>query len=416
MYTWIELDAQALLESQRVLNDWTGVQTPCVPVLKANAYGHGLKEVYECLSREHPLPWIVVNELMEADQLRRLGYLGRIMVCGPAYAQEFERAVQLDADIFLGDRSLLSSWRKASAATAVPNIHLKIDTGLSRQGLRLDQLQDELDQIASAQLLRQVFGVCSHFANVEDVLEHDYARQQLAEFSQTQRLVRSFYREQACDTLPLFHIASSAAALVLPEARLDLCRAGISTYGLWPSKSTRLSCFAQHARPDQAQPVTLHPVLSWRAPVVHTQLIPEGRYIGYGCSDKTTAPTRIALIPVGYAEGLPRLIAEKPSYTLLHGRRCPIRGRISMNMTIIDITHLPDSLGQVGDTVTLIGQDGEEYLSAEQLADWAGTIHYELLTRLHPSMARRLVNLPPTHTCHLAQGAKGGQGVRTTQA
>jgi alanine racemase len=179
------------------------------------------------------------------------------------------------------------------------------------------------------------------------------------------------------------HMAASAATLVLPRARYDAQRVGISLYGLWPSTETRLS-----ARLVLGRVPELRPVLSWRCPSQVVKWLPAGSYVGYGCTYRCPEATRVAILPVGYFDGYARLMSGK-AHVLVNGRRCPVLGRIMMNHIIVDVTRATHDERPL--TATLIGKDGDEHLHVENLADWAQTIHYEFATRLGAHLRRVVV-------------------------
>jgi len=342
------------------------------PVLKSNAYGHGLAEVYQVLASESPA-WICVNYVAEGAKLRGFGYSGRILVVGPAVAREIPVATALDLDLVLGNQAVLAAWLQAGAPG---RIHIKIDTGMSRQGFALSEAA------VVAQLLdphrAKIVGLCTHFANVEDVTDHGYATKQLEVFKRAAKVFADAGFQL------MLHAASSASALIMTKSHFDLVRVGISLYGSWPSPLTRVSYLQL-----QNQVLDLQPVLSWRTEVTTVRPVDAGQFIGYGCTFRAIRDMRVAVLPVGYYEGYPRIAGEAASYVLIRGARCPIVGRICMNMMMVDTTHLPTV--EVGDQVTLIGTDGNDEVSAQDLAGWARTIHYELLTRLHPDIPRQLV-------------------------
>ena len=372
MFCWIELDASNLIHNYRLLGR---LATPAavIPIIKSNAYGHGLPEIYHILAREQPT-LLGVNYLFEAELLRTHGYAGRILCVGPVATESLAPAQRAQVEIFVGSKEILVHWLNMDAK---PNIHIKFDTGMSRQGFHPQEAAD----VASALLPHLPFikGVCSHFANVEDVLEQEYALHQLASFKQARDTMRSLGI-----TVPA-HIASSASALILKDSQFDHVRTGISLYGLWPARATRLS-FSKLF--NNVEP--LRPVLSWRAKITSIQNVAKDCYIGYGCTFKAIKNMQIAILPVGYYEGYPRLAGEHASHVLIHGTRCPVVGRVCMNMMMADVSHLFHP--KAGDVVTLIGKDGTEEIEAELFAGWAGTIHYEALTRLNPSIPRITVN------------------------
>lgn len=343
------------------------------PVVKSNAYGHGLEQVYAALAKERPA-WLCVNYISEAQKLRAFGYTGRILVVGPSVPEDLRLAVSLDLDVVIGALEPLQAW----LALPTPcRLHVKFDTGMSRQGFR----PNEAAQLAQNLLPRAAYvaGVCTHFANVEDVTDHGYAKEQLKQFDIA---VRAF---EEAGLKPLKHAASSASSLILAESRFDLLRVGISLYGTWPSSLTRVSYLQlNHTVPE------LRPVLSWHTQVTTLKTVATGQFIGYGCTFRALREMRVAVVPVGYYEGYPRLAGESSSFVLIRGERCPIVGRICMNMMMVDTTHLP--VCQFGDRVTLIGKDGSEVVSAQDVATWSKTIHYELFARLHPEIPRHLVD------------------------
>jgi alanine racemase len=222
--------------------------------------------------------------------------------------------------------------------------------------------------------------VLSHFANTEDVTEQDYARTQLSNFEAGIKVLQA---RAGVSADVQRHFAASAAALVLPPSRLDVVRVGISMYGLWPSAETRLS-----ARVVLGTLPVLEPVLSWKAPSQVVKWLPAGSYVGYGCTYRCSADTRVAVLPVGYWDGYPRLASGK-AHVLVNGQRCPVIGRVMMNHLMIDVTHATKNDQPI--VATLLGRDGEEQVSIETISGWAQTIHYETMTRLGPHLRRVVV-------------------------
>jgi alanine racemase len=163
----------------------------------------------------------------------------------------------------------------------------------------------------------------------------------------------------------------------------DMVRVGIGIYGLWPSKETYLSCIQ-----EKREPVDIKPVLTWKTRVVQTKDVPEGAFIGYGCTYKTTRPTKLAVIPVGYYDGYDRLLSNA-SYVLIAGKRAPVRGRVAMNFITVDVTDISNV--RLEDEVVLLGSQGQERISAEYLASLCGTINYEIVTRINPKIPREVV-------------------------
>jgi alanine racemase len=373
MLSWLEIDTAAIRSNYQHFLALAAPST-IAPVLKSNAYGHGLELVYRALSILNP-PWLCVNYMSEAQSLRGFGYRGRILVVGPLTQEGFDVAAQACAEPVLGNFELLRTWLGKDRPCP---IHIKVDTGMSRQGFLLSDLPEVLVLLSGNQ--DKVVGICTHFANVEDVTDHSYASRQLKEF----HTALSMFANAGFKSL-LKHAASSASTLIMSDSRLDLDRIGISLYGHWPSRITKVSYLQVNH-----QVVPLKPVLSWKTKLTTVKRVEPGKYIGYGCTYRATRPMVVGVVPVGYFEGYPRLAGEGASRVLIKGERCAIVGRICMNMMMVDVTHLTNIA--VGDTVTLIGQDGEEHIGANDLAEWARTINYEVLSRLHPEIPRIAVS------------------------
>lgn len=248
---------------------------------------------------------------------------------------------------------------------------------MSRQGFLPNQI-DTLIESLTDKYRENLYGLCSHFANVEDVLEQEYALLQLQRFQEaTKKFQKAGFKLST-------HLASSASTLLSFKTHFSMTRTGISLYGLWPSDKTKLSYHNQNHKL-----VNLQPVLSWYTHVAMTKTIEEGTFIGYGCSYRANKKLKLAVLPVGYYEGYPRLAGSRGAYVLIRGKRCPVIGRICMNMMMVDITHVEQLEDK--EKVTLIGRDQSETITAAELASWADTIHYELLCCLNPDIPRRII-------------------------
>jgi alanine racemase len=372
MLNWIEIDEDALRHNYQQFLTIAGGQD-IAPVLKSNAYGHGFEEVYTALSKESP-KWICVNYVSEAAKLRDLGYKKRILVVGPASSEFLNLAAKIDAEIVVGNAEILD---EIISQKLLVKIHLKFDTGMNRQGFKVSETADLIDRVKP--IKSQIEGISTHFANVEDVTDQEFADLQLSKF----RDVGEKFTAAKIDCL--HHIASSASCLLMDNSRPQLSRIGISLYGFWPSKATRISYLQTYN-----ELLELRPVLSWFTEISSIKEVGADEFIGYGCTYKTTAPTRIAVLPVGYYEGYPRIAGDHKSFVLVGGKRCSVIGRICMNMMMVDITHLQSV--SVGDKVTLLGADKDEEITASDLAGWSQTIHYELVARLNAMIPRKLIS------------------------
>ena len=369
MHNFIHLNSTALTQNLDALEKIVHPST-LVPVLKSNAYGHGLKEIYSCLKNKHK-KWLCVNDIAEAAQLRKLGFENRILVCGPVIHSDVKPATKLDLDVFVGSHETLAAIVRCKNSAL--RVHLEFDTGMSRLGFAPENFEELLPSIENLNIV----GACMHFANVEDVTNQTYALDQLSRFELIRKpLKRKFPKI-------LFHCAASAPALILAKSRFDLCRVGIASYGLWPSSLTKLSFFQ-----TTKHKLELQPVLSWKTCVTQLNFVRAGQFIGYGCTYKAPQAMTIGVLPVGYFEGFPRAAGTASAHVLIQGQRCAVIGRICMNMMMIDVSALKNLA--VGDEVTLIGQDKTENISVEDIANWCDSINYEVVSRLSPVIYRMI--------------------------
>ncbi len=376
--SWIELSQSAYAANVATFRKIAAGARVGV-VLKGNAYGHGLVET---LSLAHALVDVIyVITPSEAAAIRAWEKANsrpprEVLVIGAVSAQDVVDLARLNVSVVAADRGFDAALRALEAAGLETDVHVHLDTGLGREGFTRAALErGDADFLKGA----RVRGVMSHFANTEDVTEQDYARTQLANFEAGEALVRQRLGVTALQR----HFAASAAALVLPPARLDVVRVGIAMYGLWPSAETRLS-----ARVVLGEVPTLEPVASWKAPSQVVKWLPAGSFVGYGCTYRCAADTRVAVLPVGYWDGYPRLASGK-AHVLVNGARCSVLGRVMMNHLIVDVTHAVKDDAPV--TATLLGRDGDEAISAETLSAWAQTIHYETMTRVGAHLRRAVV-------------------------
>lgn len=368
--SWREVSGAALRHNVATLRALAGPARLGV-VVKADAYGHGLRPVCAALV-DAGVDWLIVNFAHEAAAVRAAGHGAvPLYVCGTVFPHEAPTLVDADARVVLYDDAMAQALSAASHARGrVTRVHLKIETGTHRQGLTTADAVALATRVQSLGGL-QLEGVTTHFADIEDTTDHRFAESQLSALHEAQRALG-----QAGLPVPMVHAANSAATILDERTRGDLVRAGIAAYGLWPSKETLAAFRERHG----ARPPTLVPVLSWRARLAQVKDVPAGAYIGYGRTFRTTRASKIGILPVGYHEGYDRRLSNS-AHVLVRGQRAPVRGRVCMNMTMVDLTDVPGA--EAGDVATLLGSDGDERVSAEQLAGWMGTIHYEVVARIH---------------------------------
>jgi len=343
-------------------------------VVKSNAYGHGLIEIVK-LCLESKVDLFGVNSLEESHLIRTIHPTVPILIMGDI-PNLFQRSKEVQDENFWIMVSRFEQWKFLANQTKRPKIHLKIDTGMGRLGTS-DQKWEEIVTEATQHKL-PLDGVATHFASTEDFTEHSYSKMQLEKFNK--HLIKL---EEFGYTNLIRHCAASASALLFDEARMDMVRVGISLYGLWPSIETKLSMNLLK-RPE----ADLKPVLTWKSQIQHIQELPTGSFIGYGSTYKTTSPTKVGVVPVGYYEGLDRKLSNN-GYMLVLGERAKILGRVCMNMSMIDLTHIRDV--KIGEEVVIIGESMNEKISADDLSQWSHTINYETVTKIIQDLPRTIV-------------------------
>ncbi len=378
--TWLEIDLGALAANVRAFQGRLG-GARMAAVVKSEAYGHGVAVVAPAALRAGAA-WLAVWGANEGIPLRRIvGPDVPILCLGHTPPQDFGAAVESDLRLTLYDpRAIPELGRAARAVGRKARVHVKLETGTHRQGLEVDEAAALVRAVAAERLV-EVEGVSTHYADIEDTTDHAYADAQLGRFTDGVEALRA-----AGATPSVRHTACSAAAILFPRTHFDMARVGIGLYGLWPSRETLVS-----ARERGLAGFSLAPVMAWKALVAQVKDVPPGGYVGYGRTWRAARRTRIAVIPVGYFEGYARALSSR-AHVLVRGHRAPVLGRVCMNMFMVDVTDVPGAAA--GDVATLLGRDGEETVSAEALAGWAGTIHYEITTRVNPQLPRVPVNVP----------------------
>lgn len=359
--TVAEIDGRALADNFAELGRVVGPRVGVLPVVKSDAYGHGLALVGRVL-RDAGAERFAVATAAEGETLRAGGVRGAVVVLGGVYPAEYERVVEARLTPVVWDveaAAVLAGCARA-AGRVVP-VHVKVDTGMSRLGVAPADARALLEALGRHDGIT-IEGLLTHFCNAESVGTGDTARQ-LARF---ERLVRDL--EAAHLRPPVVHAANSAATLTTPEAHFDVVRPGLALYGVYPSDAAR-----RRAR--------LRPVMRLVTRIVALRSLAQGETVSYGATWVAARPSRIATLPVGYADGYPRALSNCGE-VVVRGARVPVAGRVCMDQSMIDVTGVPGAA--VGDEVVLWG--GE--LPVEEVAARAGTIAYELLVRVGARVPR----------------------------
>ncbi len=362
----LDVDLAALEHNYRQLQGLCEPHVKMLAVVKADAYGHGLLPVARKLVQAGA-DYLGVGSLEEGLSLRQSGLALPILLLLGILPQEAERAVAADLDVALFRRDVAEALAAAARSQVKKaRVHLKVDTGMGRLGLLPGEVTAFLDSLKEYRQL-EVMGLISHLA-VADWADKTYTLRQLQDFNELLAAARG----RGWD-LPLSHISNSAALWDLKEAHHGLVRPGLMLYGSPPA-------------PDRPPPVDLKPVMTLSTQVLQLKRLPPGSSISYGCTYNTTDWCDLAVLPVGYCNGYCRLLSNRGE-ALIRGRRAPIRGRVCMNLTMVEVTGIAGV--QEGDRVTLMGVDGDDRIRAEDLAAWADTISYEVYCLMGAANLRR---------------------------
>lgn len=368
--TWLEISKVNLIHNIKTFRSLVGRDVILAPTVKANAYGHGLIECAGILEK-NGADFLCVNALFEAMKLRMAGIKIPILIIGYTPLSDLDEVTKLkDVELIVYNTETVDKLGKIGRKIS---IHLKIETGNHRQGIRIDEIPGFIN------LLKQypnvvMRGISTHFANLEDRVNQQYAMYQLKEFKKAIHLLETkgfapHYR----------HCSNTAAAILLPEAYFNFVRVGIGIYGLWPSEKTKKA--AERCNIN----IELKPVLTWKTIVAQIKEVKKGSLIGYGCTYEMRRDGKIAILPIGYYDGFVRLLSNK-GCVLIRGKKCPIVGRVCMNMAMADVTDVPDI--RLEDEVVLIGGQKGNKITAEEIGDLSNTINYEVTTRINERIPR----------------------------
>ena len=377
--TWIEIDKKALANNYIIFRKLIPKKSKLMAVAKSNAYGHGLIDYSKEMERLGA-DFIGVDSMTEAIALRRKKIKIPILVLGYTLPELYVDAAKNDISITISSKEQLEnvdcflSYQDSGSQTTVQNdskklkIHIKVDTGMHRQGFYLENLKD----IKAIKTFEQVEieGLYTHFASAKNPDFTVDTVKQITEFKTACKIL------EAADIHPVRHAVATGGAIVFPEAHFDMVRIGIGLMGLWPSKE---------AKNNFQDKIMLRSALSWRSIVSEIKRIKKGERIGYDFTETFFVDSTIAIIPIGYWHGLRRNLSSVGE-VLINGCRAKILGRISMDMIAVDITKVKNV--KVGSVTTVIGKDGTKEVTAEEMASLSDTSWYETITSLNPLIKR----------------------------
>lgn len=372
MRTWVELDRKAITHNfnlfKKIVAKKGSKKAIVMPVVKSNAYGHGLLEFTREVVKLGA-EFLGVDSFEEALELRNAGIKTRILVFGYTAPAYFTEASEKNISVTISSINSLLEIKKLKFNKKL-KIHIKVDTGLGRQGFVYEDLGEVLKILEKLKDKVTVEGLYTHLAVGEALSGKAYTMMQAGKLDTWYNaFVEEGYK-------PFRHICATSSTMFFPELHYDMVRVGIGMYGLWPSKETKKAMEKKYK---------LMPVLSWKTIITEIKKINKGAKIGYDLTEKLKRNSSLGIIPVGYWHGYPRALSGKGVFNVL-GKKIKLVGRVSMDMIVLDLTDVKNA--KVGDEVAIIGGDTGHYAEADQMAQDADTINYEITTRINPIIKR----------------------------
>ncbi|MDH3217113.1 MAG: alanine racemase [Candidatus Krumholzibacteria bacterium] len=362
--TWVEIDLDALIENVELVRREVTSDVQIMMTVKADAYGHGAVQVARAV--EDRVDRFGVATIDEAIELSTAGIEKKILILSPILAKEIPMAV---AGRFITTVSSYAFAREVSACAVAKSteaeVHIEVDTGMGRTGVMPSDVDDLLGRVTKLAGIR-CGGLFTHFPVSES--DPGFTRKQVREF---RKIVERI--ESTGMSIPVLHSANSAAIPSVPESHMTMVRPGLSIYGHYPTGASRR--------------LPVRPVMSWKCRIVQIRHVPAGTPISYGKSFVTKRTTKVAVIPVGYGHGYPFRLSNRGA-VIVEGHKVPIIGRVTMDMTMVDLTDVAGE-PRPGDEVVLVGSHGPCEITVDQIADWAGTISYEILTGISKRVPRK---------------------------
>jgi len=364
--TWVEISQKAIAHNINQIRPILKPKTKLWSVVKSNAYGHGLTS-FSQIADKLGVDGFCVDSVPEGLKLRKNSLKKPVLVLGPTIIPNlYNEAGINNLTVTVSNFESLISLSKVKNR---PKFHVKIDSGMHRQGFYINEVPLLIKKIKAFKLSKLLTGAYTHFASAKDLNYPTYTDLQLEKFK---KAVSIF--ERAGFTNLIKHAAATGGTFIKPEYHLDAVRIGIGLYGLWPSKELMM----------QRKDLKLKPVLSWHSLISEVKNLKKGDFVGYDLIERVNRPTKMAILPIGYWHGFPRSLSGIGE-VLVNGKKAKVLGRVSMDLVVINADN---TACKVGDKATIIGRQKHEELSAFDVAQKTGTIHYELITRINPLIER----------------------------
>jgi alanine racemase len=371
--SYIELSKSNLIHNIKTFKNLAKTGTKFSVAIKGNAYGHGQNEIAKIL--EPYLDYFQVDSVEELELLRKVSKK-KVLLLGYVQKSDLRKVIKLECVLSVFSlEQMLTISAITKNVNKIQEVHIPVDAYLGREGFLLSELPKVFTEIKKYKNIK-LTGIYAHFANIEDTNNFTHAKKQITIFNQAINLAKKFGFKKLQT-----HISATSGLLIYEKNKgiNSIVRLGIGVYGMWPS---------EHIKFLYKNKIELKSVLSWKTKIAQIKTLPAGSTIGYGLSYMAYEETKIAVIPQGYADGLPRDLSNKGE-VLIVGTRCKILGRIAMNMCVADVTHLPDV--KIEDEVVILGGQGKEEITAEEMAKKLDTINYEITTRISALLPRVVV-------------------------
>jgi alanine racemase len=371
---YIEISKANLIHNIKQFRDLLNEQTRIVTVLKANAYGHGLREITKILNSY--TDYFQVNNLEELKLVREISSK-KTFILGYVQKSDLERAINLGCIISAFSLDHLMEISIIACKLKIKQeVHIPIDAYLGREGFLMSELPKVLEEIKQDKFIK-LTGLYAHFANIEDTSDSSHAQKQIKEYEK----VLKISKEIGFTNLQT-HISATSGILIYEKNKgiNTLVRIGIGMYGLWPSEQLRTLY--------KNKKFNLKPIITWKTKIVQVKTLPKGTTIGYGLTYKTKKETKIAIIPQGYSDGLDRKLSNNGK-VLIRDSRCRILGRVMMNMFVVDVSHIKNIKTEA--EVVILGKQGRKEITAEEIAKDTNTINYEVVARISALLPRIIV-------------------------
>lgn len=366
--SWLEISKNALLNNIAQIKANLNNKTKFMAVLKANAYGHGMIEVANQIKNK--VDYLAVYDFEDALTLRKNNIDQPILVLGRIFIDQIEAAIANNIEVSLSNFDILTAAQKLTKNQKLL-VHLCIESGMGRDGFTIEDRAKILQLLPDNNII--VKGLYSHFAAADDSNSNDYSKQQIAILKDWQQALNNQ------NIKPLIHISSTAGTLLknIPS-HFDMVRIGGGLYGFLSSKELTLA----------NKNLGLQPVLSWKCRIIEVKNLKKGSFISYNCSFKLKKDSKIAILPVGYFDGISRITSNK-SQVIIGKEKAPQIGRVTMNMIVIDVTNIKDV--KSGDIATIIGGDATNKITADDWGEWSQSFNYEISTRIASILERRVI-------------------------